>query len=127
MMLPGVCDSTQAQPDPNEVGPTFPSLSRSNSHAAVVGTIEEAVSRHPLRGGTIDLGPADSTSHGIVFQVRVPTDRFGGFALDSIPPGQYLITARRIGYQPIQRRVTLVAGRVDSATFIMRRYSCVGY
>jgi hypothetical protein len=127
MMMPAVCDSTQAQPDPTEPGPQLPSLSSSTNRATLIGTIEEAVSRHPLRSGTIALTPMDSASSGSAVKSNVPSDQFGGFALDSLLPGEYVITARRIGYQPIEQRITLAVGRVDTVRFIMRRYSCVGY
>ena len=126
-MLPGVCDSTPAPPDPSEPGPQLPSVSLSASHASVIGTVEEEVSRHPVRGGAIDLVLADSANRDNGRKLRVPTDLFGGFVLDSIPPGEYVIMARSIGHQPIRRLVLLDAGRTDTIRFSVRRYSCSGY
>lgn len=127
MTMPAVCDSTQASPDPNETGPQLPLVSLSPSHATVIGTVEEQVSRHPVRGGAIDLFPADSSKRGNGLKFHVPTDLQGGFFLDSIPPGEYVILARSIGHQPTRRFVALNAGSTDTVRFAVRRYWCSGY
>ena len=127
MKMAAVCDSTQASPDPSERGPQIPSLVPSEGFAALIGTMEEAVSKHPLRGGTVDLSPTDSVNRTASGRLSVPTDSLGGFAIDSVPPGEYVIRARRIGYDKIESRSILNVGRVDTARFTMRRYSCVGY
>jgi hypothetical protein len=124
--MPAVCDSTQAAPDPSETGPQLPVLPVSDKHAALIGTVEEAVSRHPLNSATIDLTPIDST-HLILSRPRGPTDRLGGFVVDSVAPGEYVVMARRIGYQPSERRISLQVGRVDTVMFSLRRFSCIGY
>jgi hypothetical protein len=127
MKMAAVCDSTQASPDPSERGPRLPSLVPSERFATLIGTMEEAVSKHPLRGGTVDLTPTDSANRPPGVRLSVPADSLGGFAIDSVPPGEYVIRARRIGFDKIERTAVLDVGRVDTARFTMRRYSCVGY
>ena len=125
--MPGVCDSTPAPPDQSGLGPRLPSVLPSASNATVIGTVEEEVSRHPVRGGAIDLFLADSANRGNGRKLHVPTDLFGGFVLDSIPPGEYVILARSIGHQPIRRLVVVSSGRADTLRFSVRRYLCSGY
>ena len=127
MTMPAVCESTEAPPDPNETGPQLPLFSSSGVHAAIIGTVEERLSRHPVRGGTMDIIPADSSNRSGSRKFRVSTDLNGGFVLDSIPPGEYVILARSIGHEPTRRPVVLSAGRTDTVTFSVRRYSCSGY
>jgi hypothetical protein len=127
MMMAPVCDSTPATPAPNEGGPHLPKFEpQSTSHASVLGTVEEAVSRRPLHGAPVDLFIADSVN-GSHAQRRVYTDQLGGFVFDSISPGQYTVKARFFSHQPIQREVMLRAGRPDTVRFSMRRYVCTGY
>jgi len=127
MMAAPVCDSTPASPDSNEHGPQLPKFnSQSINDASLLGTVEEAVSRHPLHGAPIDLFIADSVN-GNRAQRRVYTDQLGGFLFDSIPPGQYTVRARFFSHQPMQRQVVLHAGRPDTVRFSMRRYVCSGY
>jgi hypothetical protein len=128
MTMAPVCDSTPAQPDPNETGPTLPSFGAAGlNHAALIGTVEEAVSRHPLPGGVIDLSPADSAGGNGASRRRTYADQFARFILDSIAPGTYLIKARFFGHRPVERRAVLLPSTVDTLRFSLDRFSCVGY
>ena len=128
MTVTPVCDSAPARPDPNESGPTLPSqLTLTTDHAIVMGTVEEEVSRRPLRGAVIDVRLAGSTTSGNRSSRQVYSDRTAGFVVDLIPPGVYSVRARFIGHQPVERMMTLIAGRVDTIRFAMRLYICAGY
>jgi hypothetical protein len=126
MSIAAVCDSTLPALDTSVHRPMLPILEPSAKFAAVIGTMEEAGSTRPLRNGAIDVTSAASGNR-ITGESGVPTDSLGGFALDSIAPGKYVVEARHIGYLPLERRVTLEAGRVDTLRFAIRRHSCIGY
>ena len=128
MSIPAVCDSTQADPDPTQRGPSLPSAALpSPNHATIVGTVEQAGSRQPLVGGTIDLFPADSTNASSRTRRQGVTSPSAGFILDSIPPGVYVVRARHLVHLPVETRVELMAGRADTVRFVLRRFICSGY
>ncbi len=124
MTVQMVCDSAPALADPAERGPQLPVLAyRSANRASILGTVAEAVSNRPLHNAPVRLLVRDSINGNRVAR-EVGTNEFGGFAIDSIPPGQYTVSARFIAHQPIERQVTLYAGRSDTLRFMMRRYYC---
>jgi hypothetical protein len=123
-----VCDSTQAEANPSEPGPMLPAVVRSvTDYAMVVGTAEEAASRHPFNASPIDLYPADTLNAASRTRLRTGTDKFGGFVFDSVPPGIYVIRGRFIAHQPAEQRVTVRAGSIDTVRLSLRRYVCYGY
>lgn len=54
--------------------------------------------------------------------LAVVTDRSGAFRLrGTLPPGRYLLTTARVGFQPARRRVRIRrAGPVDAGTLVIR-------
>jgi hypothetical protein len=74
--------------------------------AAIVGS---AQGQNPsLRGVVRDTGRAPLAGVDVLVGRRqTQTDAQGVFRVDSLPPGEYVIMVRRIGYTPIRSRVTV--------------------
>jgi hypothetical protein len=80
------------------------------------GTVADALTHQPIRKAMLTfefMTPAPgrgSQSHSAV------TDASGGFALDSVPAGQYVITAQHPDYpqaRPIRKKVEVKAGEIS--------------
>lgn len=51
------------------------------------------------------------------------TDRAGFFSLRDLPAGVHELEARRIGFQPVTRRVTVRAGRIEVTRIVLNEVS----
>lgn len=51
---------------------------------------------------------------------RTSTDAQGRFRLDSMPPGEYDITLRHIGYRPVRSKVVIAAGESTVLEYFMK-------
>ena len=76
---------------------------------ALVGTVVDADSGQPLVSSEILVRRA---SDGKIMQAL--TNSRGGFVMPHIPPGQYGLIVRRIGYVPLSDLRDCAAGAVDT-------------
>ena len=69
----------------------------------ITGTATDSATDKPLPGGEIRL-----TQNGAVVATAV-TDAFGRFIIHNLPPGDYTVEVRYLGYHAVTRTVTLGA------------------
>jgi hypothetical protein len=74
----------------------------------IVGTVVDAKTGDPLAGTNIFL---EGTMYGAA------ADRDGRFEIINVPPGNYTIKARFIGYDEGVKRITVAAGQVVEVNF----------
>ena len=82
--------------------------SASNRMYALVGTVVDSASGRPIQGAVISLGPLPKPARWAY------SDDSGGFVLGRVPPGQYQLLVRRIGYMPFSQARDARAGVVDT-------------
>jgi hypothetical protein len=129
MTLPGTCDSIPPALQANEPRGFLPPRisSVANNQAAIVGSVIDSISHRRLAGASVSLFRLDESRSETRFGREIPTDVTGGFAFDSLLPGRYVLKARRIGYNPRERQVNAIAGRIDTANLRLRFFVCHGY
>jgi hypothetical protein len=94
----------------------FPVVS-AGAQVSVVGTVTDSVGHHPVAGALVQIAASGS------FVKSTTSDSLGGYRIDSVPPGSYLIgffhpTLDSLGIDVAPKQVTVVAGaaqRVDLA------------
>jgi hypothetical protein len=83
---------------------------------ALTRTVAQAQSATAeLSGRVTQAGDSTITVGGASIELtgtgrRTYADRDGRFTLGQVPAGDYELRARRLGYQPVTRRITVVAG-----------------
>jgi len=75
---------------------------------ALVGTVVNADSGQPLGASEILIRRGDGKI------ISIMTDMRGGFVVPRIPPGDYAMIVRRVGYEPIVDIRSAQAGVVDT-------------
>jgi hypothetical protein len=79
--------------------------------AAIDGVVTDT-SLMPLSGATISMmGSA----------LRVVTGDNGRFRISELAPGQHIVLARRLGYEPLSVSVQLIAGDTERVSFSLER------
>ena len=78
-------------------------------HGAIIGTVVDGSTKAPLRW--VQVRAHNLADSSITY---AQTDSAGGFYTAPLIPGEYLITARRVGYEQFAARLSLVAGVVDT-------------
>ena len=78
-----------------------PSLCAQGAGSAVSGVVTVLDGGRPLAGATVVL---DDSPHAAV------SDSAGRYRVTGVPPGEYVLTVRRIGFEAVSARVTVVAG-----------------
>lgn len=98
---------------------------------AALGSSTAAQAQPAIRAGTAGLRgsvlsvPGDRPVAGAVvaiaeLQRSVHTDTAGAFDLAGLAPGSYALTVRKLGFAPLDTRITLVPGRVLEADLELR-------
>ena len=82
--------------------------------SALVGTVRDSASGLPL-GHVIVLLTSARGQH-----YYSPTDQFGGFVVQRVPPGSYDLLVRKIAYQPYAAPHSMRAGVVDTLRLQIR-------
>lgn len=86
--------------------------------AAILAAAVPAAAQRPTSGivGTVRDSSGSPVSSALVTAARVQTvsDTAGHFAIDGLPAGMVTLSVRRLGFEPGQVSVDLVAGRRDS-------------
>lgn len=82
---------------------------KSQAMNALVGTVVNADTGQPLGASEIVIRRA---SDGKI--ISIMTDMRGGFVVPRIPPGDYGLIVRRVGYEPIADVRSAQAGVVDT-------------
>jgi TonB-linked SusC/RagA family outer membrane protein len=77
----------------------------------LTGTVTDSASGRPLDQVQVSLAGS---------RLGAGTDEAGRFTLVNIPAGSYTVEARRLGYQPVTRRVEIAAGATATVTLAMR-------
>lgn len=90
-------------------GLAAPTVLRAQDRGALTGSVTDAQGL-ALPGATIVLRTA-----GRVFVAATLTDRTGGFVLDGVPAGDYLLAASLLGFSTHEERLAVDAGGVDVA------------
>ena len=75
---------------------------------ALVGTVVNLESGQPLGASEILIRRGDGKI------ISIMTDMRGGFVVPRIPPGDYALIVRRVGYEPIADIRSAQAGVVDT-------------
>jgi hypothetical protein len=75
---------------------------------ALVGTVVNLESGQPLGASEILIRRGDGKI------ISIMTDMRGGFVVPRIPPGDYALIVRRVGYEPISDIRSAQAGVVDT-------------
>lgn len=65
-------------------------------HAAMRGSVQDTLG-HPLSDATIEI---------LGTSLKLNTPQSGSYLFDSIPPGRYWVSVRRIGYSPLRAALT---------------------
>lgn len=55
------------------------------------------------------------------------SDSSGGFQIDSVMPGKYRISVRRLGFAQDSSELVVASSRVATVRFQLRAYRCTGY
>jgi TonB-linked SusC/RagA family outer membrane protein len=93
-----------------------------------------AVTAAAQQGGTIHGTITDSVGHAPIAGVQVVvtgstrgalTNETGQYTLRDVPPGTVPLTATRLGFSPVQRRVTVTAGGTTTADFALTPIAAV--
>src|SRR5215216_2374546 len=119
MTLPGVCDSIPPRLMSSEArGAQVPAITKiADDYGAIVGSVTDSISERRLQAAGLSLFKLNISGTESQFGREVSSNPSGGFAFDSIPPGRYIVKARRIGYNAIEQRVNTVGGQVDTVNF----------
>ena len=80
---------------------------------ALVGTVVNSDSGQPLGTSEIVIRRRDGKI------ISIMTDMRGGFVVPRIPPGEYGLIVRRVGYEPIADIRVAQAGVVDTLRLIL--------
>jgi outer membrane receptor protein involved in Fe transport len=76
----------------------------------IAGRVVDADTKQPVRGATVTLDDAQSATVG----------DDGAFRLGGVAPGEHRLVARRIGFTPATRRLTLGDGATVSLTIVLQ-------
>src|SRR5215212_2036114 len=107
MTLPGVCDSIPPRLTPSEPrGAQVPAITKvADDYGAIVGSVTDSISERRLQSAGLSLFNLNISGTESQFGREIPSDPSGGFAFDSVPPGRYIVKARRIGYKAVEQQV----------------------
>jgi len=96
LFLLGFSLPAQAAPRPAAQAPTEPAVFR------ISGMVVDAISGQPLARASVsmDVSPAAGSSALLESNRTAVTDTEGKFAFPGVPPGKYVLSARRRGYFP---------------------------
>src|SRR5437773_3776284 len=99
LFLLGFSLPAQAAPRPAAQAPTEPAVFR------ISGMVVDAISGQPLARASVsmDVSPAAGSSALLESNRTAVTDTEGKFAFPGVPPGKYVLSARRRGYFPQMR------------------------
>jgi hypothetical protein len=86
-----------------------PAVSRS-AHTAVVDGVVTDTAMAPLGGATVSI--FGST-------IRVVTGENGRFRISALPPGQYVVLATRLGFEPISTQMQLAEADTQRVSFAL--------
>jgi hypothetical protein len=118
------CDSTPLKPVGRPVkipagsAPPF-------GFGGLVGSVSQAETGDALGYSRISL---IASPHGSgVSKQEKNTDDYGGLAIDSIVPGEYLLRARHVGFVAASQRVRISANQIEIVRVSMKTYRCHGY
>jgi hypothetical protein len=93
--------------------------------AAVVGVVLDTsgtLGEDRLPGADVRLYRTDSLGNAIFASYpRLRADSTGAFEYRHLPAGVYLLEVRRIGYEPVDGRLTLTEGQVFQPRVVMSR------
>jgi Carboxypeptidase regulatory-like domain/Putative zinc-finger len=95
---------------------------RSNAAGARADAARATATTGIVRGRVTDAngtGLADAMVSVVGTGTGVPTSNTGEFTLGGVEPGTRRLQARRIGYQPTTRDVTVVAGQTAAAEIVL--------
>src|SRR6478736_2097931 len=83
-------------------------------YAAIVGTLSGVVEDPQHRA----IPQADITVRARLssWQERTQTDADGRFSVAAVPAGEYVVSARKEGFQTVEQRVIVQSGTVTSLT-----------
>jgi TonB-dependent starch-binding outer membrane protein SusC len=89
-----------------------PQTAFAQTGAIIRGTVIEAQSRVGIEGAQVTV---TGTAVGTI------TNASGEFVLLRVPAGRVVVRAVRLGYSPLDRTITVVAGQTDSLNFTLSR------
>jgi hypothetical protein len=122
-MSTGWCDTRPMKPIGLPV--VIPTISARPDLGAITGSVVQSETGDALYGALISL--TQSGQGQAKSQPSRVSDSKGGFAFDSVPPGEYQLKVRRVGEVFDTLTVHLKANQVDTVRFDMRAYRCYGY
>jgi hypothetical protein len=100
MALAGCSDGSKAPPAADDRPQAYDEVVASETTGSIVGiVVNQAIV--PLAGVAVKL-----TSSG----AEATTDAEGAFLFNGLEPGDYFVTASKLGYSPVQQSATVVAG-----------------
>jgi TonB-linked SusC/RagA family outer membrane protein len=88
-----------------------PALLAAQATGRITGTVTDSAAGRPL--GQVQIQIAGT-------RLGTLTDESGRFTLANVPAGEVTVDARRLGYQPITRRLTVAAGGTATVALNMR-------
>jgi carboxypeptidase family protein len=113
------CASAHGVPSVQAAIPKFSvdSLTHDSTGAilcALVGTVQDSASGLPVGDAIVSLTSIRGQHY------YSPTDQFGGFVVQRVPPGSYDLLVRKIAYQPYAAPHSMRAGVIDTLRLQIR-------
>ncbi len=123
MLIKAYCDTTPERA--RGPLPRLPAPLIVEGLGSIVGTVAQREVGNALTSSAVRLS---QSRKGYRLALREHyTDSAGGFRIDSVVPGNYRLSARRLGYSQDSVEILVRSSRADSVRFELRAYRCLGY